>query len=173
MLYKFLMVLALSGATVAWVASIATHFQKTERKEAMVKLAEAPQAVRDKIAKLLPGVELTEFNVENEDGATVYKGVWKKGTLENEIAVDETGSLIEMETKMAEATVPAAVVAAAKKAFPNGELEFEKKEMVFYEVELTVDGKERELLLSPLGQAIRIETERISDDGVEYESDNE
>ena len=172
MILKSLSALVLLGATVTGVATFATPLQEVEEKS-MVQTADAPQLVRDSIAKLQPGVKFAELEVEQENGAKLYKGAWKKDGMEHEIAVDAAGSLVEIETKMTAATVPAAVAAAAKKAFPKGVLEFEKKEMVFYEVEVTVDGKERELLLSPSGQPMEIENEAMDDDDEDDDNDED
>ena len=72
---------------------------------------------------------------------------------EHEAKVTADGTLVELEEAVDAKSVPTSVRRAAAKMFPkSAKLKFEKKMFVMYEVEATVDGKEREVLISPSGK---------------------
>jgi hypothetical protein len=133
--------------------------KETERQ---VTGAEVPKAALAALKKLAAGAQITEFAEEVEYGHTFYEGSWKAPSGANmDVLVTPTGDLVEIEERIAAEEVPAAVLAAARKAAgKNTPLAFEKKTMLLYEVKFAKKDRRHELLLTPDGRRAQEEVEK-------------
>ena len=124
-----------------------------------ISLAEAPPAVQAAVATLLAGAPFGNLFQEVDEGATVYELEWTaaEGPKSAKIALD--GTVVELETEIDPATLPAAVVAAITARYPAGEIT-EAETVVLpdnpllYEVEVVNRRTIRELLVTPAGEII-------------------
>ena len=133
--------------------------KETERR---VTEAEVPKAALTALKKLAEGAEIVEFAEETEHGSTFYEGSWKVASgAKMDVLVTPTGDLVEIELGVAADDVPAAVLAAARKAAgKQAPLAFEKKTMLLYEVKFRKGDRRHELLLTPDGRRAKEEVEK-------------
>jgi hypothetical protein len=133
--------------------------QETERQ---VTAAEVPQPALAALKKLAGGAEITELAEEKEHGSTFYEGSWKPASgSKMDVLVTPTGDLVEIEQRVTADEVPAAVLAAARKAAgKKAEFAFEKKTMLLYEVKFRKGSHRHELLLTPDGRRAKEEVEK-------------
>ena len=125
---------------------------------------QVPQPARGALLKLAGGAKIIKAERENERGILVYEAEWVVNGTKHEAAVTTDGALIETEEIVPLERLPEAVRAAIAKHFPaNAELTVEKKMIVVYEVEATIDGKEREVIVFPTG-SVRQEHDDDDDD---------
>jgi hypothetical protein len=124
--------------------------------ERAVKAAEVPAAALAALRKMSAGAEITAFAEETEQGHTFYEGSWKGPSGANvDVLVTPTGDLVEIEEEVGADQVPAAVLAAARKAAGKEvKLGLEKKTMVLYEAKFQRGGVSHELLLNPVGTPV-------------------
>jgi hypothetical protein len=147
--------------------------------ERAVTGAEVPDAALTALKKLAAGAKITAFAEEVEHGHTFYEGSWKGPSGTNtDVLVTASGDLVEIEERVAADQVPAAVLAAARKAAGKGaELVLEKKTMVLYEAKFRKANRGQELLLSPEGRVVENEVakpqERKGKKGNEQDDDDE
>ncbi len=124
-----------------------------------------PMAVKAAAEKYL-GVE-GDFEAEKEieDGVAYYEVEVEKDGMEKEIKVTEEGELVEMEEEIKIDQIPADILSMVKKKYPDSEIkEAENIQSFYYEIELTKDGKEIELLISPSGKIKRVYKQEKDDD---------
>jgi len=153
-------------AMVGVIVGIALAWEGPGEVERKVTEAEVPAAALTALKKLAAGAEITEFAEEIEHGHTFYEGSWKAPSGGNmDVLVTASGDLVEIEEQVGADEVPAAVLAAARKAARKGaELELEKKTMVLYEVKFQKGDRRHELLLAPDGRRVKEEAERAERD---------
>lgn len=151
-----------------------------ERKEGeeAVAIDDLPAAARDAIRKLAGDAKLEELSREeqgdddesdkekdSDDDEVLYEASWLVDGNEHEVLVTAAGDLVEQTETLKEDAVPAAVREEAKEEFPDAKaIEYERRTIVVYEIEVKVDGKERELLLSPTGEEMEIEVGEEEDE---------
>ena len=130
--------------------------------ERAVTESEVPSDVLAALKKLAAGAKITAFAEEIEHGHTFYEGSWKGPSGTNtDVLVTATGDLVEIEEQVGADQVPAAVLAAARKAAGKGaKLGLEKKTMVLYEVKFLKGNRRHELLLAPEGRVVEKEVEK-------------
>lgn len=118
-----------------------------------IAIDQVPAKAREALLKHANGAKFTEVERETVRGVVFYEAEWMVNGREHEAKVTADGTLVELEEAVDARDVPASVLEAAVKVFPkSAKLKFEKKMIVIYEVEARVDGKEREVLISPSGQ---------------------
>ena len=150
--------LVVVGAGVA--ITQAARDKDKEQGEKKVALDQIPEAARAALVKLAGKATIEEVGVEEEDGVTLYEGSWKVKNAEHEAVVTAAGDLVERTSDVGLRKTPKAVQDAAAKAFAKGsKLTVERKMIVLYEIEATVDGKETEILVTPTGQRVDIDHE--------------
>lgn len=139
-----------------------------------ITLEQVPEAARAALVKLAGGAKFSELEKETSNGVVVYEAEWKVNGVEHEAAVLADGTLIETEEEVAADQAPAAVRAAAAKAFgANAKVSYERKTFVYYEIEGKADGKGKEILVSPTGVIHGEELDDDKDDGPEENDDHE
>lgn len=129
-------------------------------------LDQVPAAARRALEIQAGGAKFTEIEREVEHGVTVYEAEWTDHGMEHEASVSADGELLEIEEVVPMDKAPAAVREAITKQFGAGaKVVIEKTMVVYYEVETKVDGKEKELYISPTGRVHGTEGEDDGDDG--------
>ncbi|MBP7934941.1 MAG: PepSY-like domain-containing protein [Phycisphaerae bacterium] len=142
-----------------------------EEKEEKIAMDQVPAKARDALMKLVGDGTVTEVVKEIEDGVVSYEAEWTAKGQSHEAEVTEEGALVSTEETVDMNAVPEAVRKAAAKRFPAGaKLTFSKEIEVTYEVSCTIDGKEKEIEISPSGQ---IDDDDEGDDDEEDEDDDE
>lgn len=136
-----------------------------DEKEERITMDQVPAKARKALMKLTGDAKITEVVRETDDGAVSYEAEWTSKGLSYEAEVTEEGVLISSQETLDVNAVPEAVRKAAAKLFPAGaKLTFSKEIKVTYEVTCTINGKEKEVQISPHGQI---------DDGDEDEDDDD
>jgi hypothetical protein len=150
------------AVTVAVLAAIGLTFSLVA---ADLTLDKIPAKAREALQKLAGNNPILEVEAETEHGLKVYEAEWKANGTIHEAEVTENGELLEMEEGVKAEDVPEVVKAAAEKAM-NGaaKLHYAKHTVVFYEVEGRVDGKGKEVSISPSGRLINGDEDEDGDD---------
>jgi hypothetical protein len=118
--------------------------------EVVIKLSEAPEAVRAAAAKIVPADKVTKVIKETDEGITTYEVEFTEGGLACSAAMSGTGDVMEIERGVKE--LPAQVMAALKKEFPKGTFDTpESVQKHYYEVMVTVDGKKHGVKVDAAG----------------------
>lgn len=134
-----------------------------------VAMGEVPKAARDAIMREAAGAKIDEIERETHDGVTLYEAEWTVNGREREVCVTEDGTLVETEETIPTSEAPAAVRALIAKHFgENAKVEVERKMIVMYEIEGKIDGKGREILVSPTGKT---HDDYEDDDGEDDDND--
>ncbi|MBN2559608.1 MAG: PepSY-like domain-containing protein [Phycisphaerae bacterium] len=146
--------------------------EEDEDDDEAIPLDRVPPKAREALLKCANGAKFTEIERETIRGVVFYEAEWMIDGREHEAKVTADGALVELEEAVDAKDVPASVREAAAKAFPkSAKLKFEKKMIVIYEVEAKVDGKEREILISPCGKVHGDHDDDGDDD--EHEDDDD
>jgi len=151
--------LTLVGLTVLGTVALTVVAQEKAGKKAedeqKVALAQAPAPVRDALTKLAGTAKITEVVKESEDGVDVYEGKWTVSGLDHKATVATDGSLLETEDSVAAKDLPPAVQKAVEKPLAGAEkLSYVKKTIIVFEAKGQVEGKQREIIISPAGRLI-------------------
>ena len=117
--------------------------------------AQVPQPVKDAVTRAWPNARVAGWSSERERGTTVYEAETLDGTTRRDVLISTGGSILETETTVTPAQLPAAVRTAAT----AGGRVIERAEQVVagrdttYEFKLR--GQRAELKLLPNGQPVR------------------
>jgi hypothetical protein len=130
-----------------------------------IPIDQIPAKAREALKELAGKNEIVKVEAEKERGVQVYEAAWMAGGVKHEAEVTEDGVLLEMEEGVQPEAIPAAVKAAAEKALPGApKIIYEKHTVVFYEVKGKVNGKTKELSISPTGKKTADEEEGDEDE---------
>ena len=144
------------------------------KEEAKVEL---PAAVADALKAAFPKAKVEEVKVEQEEGLALYEVELKQDTVEMEVEVAPDGTLVEIETAVAQEAVPAAALQALQAADPAAKIDELKKieiraeikkaeeekpaelvklatPKIVYEAELKKEGKEGEITVAADGKVV-------------------
>lgn len=140
-LVSFRVVLVLAGVAVtAWAADLSS-------------LDQVPEKAKAALMKLAGDNKILEVESEKEHGVAVYEASWKVDGREVEAEVTGDGVLLELEEGVDAQDVPEAVRAAAEQSLAGAEkIHYEKHTVVVYEAEGRVNGKAKEITVSPTGR---------------------
>ena len=128
--------------------------ENEEDDEDDLTIEQVPEPARAALLKLAGGAKIIKAERDKEHGAVIYEAEWATGDTQCEAAVTADGTLVETAETIPAEKAPAAVRAAIAKHFAAGaELTIEKKMIVVYEVEAKADGRKKELIVLPTGQA--------------------
>jgi uncharacterized membrane protein YkoI len=149
---------------------------KTECKEGAK--VELPSAAAEAIKAAFPKAKIEEAKLEKECGLDVYEVELKlEDESEVEVEVATNGTIVEIETEIAQKDAPPAVVEAVKAAAPDAKIEEVKKieiraeikkaeadkpaqlvkldkTRIVYEAELKTDDKEGEITVAADGKVV-------------------
>lgn len=143
--------LAGSSAYLAPHAMAASRAPEKEDDETVIKLDDAPAAVKAAVAKLTSNV--TKMTKESEDGETTYEAEYKDGDVECSVSLTASGDVIEMEKAIPASQLPAAAAEALKNKYSGATVgEITAVQKTVYEVKITEGGKTREIKIDPRGK---------------------
>ena len=122
--------------------------------EVVVSAKDVPRAVKKAVRHYAGDARVRKWERETDDGRVYYEAEWISGGTEHAAKVTSNGSLIELEHAVQAEDVPKAVRRAAARHLGGRDHEYELKLIAVYEVEATVHGKEREILVWPTGDIV-------------------
>lgn len=140
-------------------------------------VGELPEAVKQAVAKILPGGQINEMELERRT-VQLYEVSVATGGRQHEITITADGTVLEMEEKIESGKTPEAVMKKLRDLAGDAKLkEIERIEVrdelkvvplgtprVEYEAEYGVKGKERHIRLSEDGKQVGGESEDDDDD---------
>lgn len=123
-----------------------------DENESAVEWSQLPDAVKNGLNTVLNGATAERVTREMEDGRTVYEAEFSADGQTRAVTVSDQGVVLETESEIAADALPEAVAAQLP---DNAEIrEAELKTVTFYEIELRVNGKDRELRIRPDGAEV-------------------
>ena len=167
-------------AALALVVLVPACGAENETGSARHSLDEVPKAARAALDAQARGAEITRVERETERGVDVYEGTWTADGRTYEAKVSADGRLIEREEAIAAEEAPEQVRAEIARRFPSAsDISYVRKifyvsgESINYEVELRVDGKRHEVLLSATGQDVQDPTDEGEDESEDGDEDDD
>lgn len=158
-------VLMVSGSLLLGVTFLASAQGPGDEKERKLKAADVPKAAMEALKKLAASAEITEFEMEVENGVTLYEGAWKGPQGEVEAEVTAQGDVVEMEESISAEVLPKAVLEAVRKtAGSDATLQAEKNTVIYYEVKFAKNGKRHEVRYTADGRVAGSDAEDDGDD---------
>ena len=140
---------ATTAPPAAHPATASAH--EAEENEHTVPANTVPAAVKEGLHRRFPNVTVTKWSSELENGRTVYEAETREGTTHRDVLIGPGGDILEIETAVPLAQLPAAVRSAAT---ANGQ-HVEVSEMVVSGPDTTyefkIHGRHDELRLRPNG----------------------
>ena len=127
--------------------------QPEDDDEVVIKLTEAPEAVRNAVGKLTPADKITKVTRESDGGLTVFEVEYTKEGATCSANLSSQGDVLEIEKSVAEAGVPAAAMAALKKKYPNASFkELTSVQKFYFEAGVVIDGKTHHVEVDATGK---------------------
>ncbi len=145
--------IAACGLTIALAGIGAwTMTDGPEDDEVVIKLGEAPEAVRTAVGKLTPADKVVKVTKETDEGITIFEVDYTKDGVNCSATLSGLGEVMELEKAVAETALPAAVMAELKKEYPNATFQSPIAVQKFYfEVGIVIDGKTHEVKVDAAG----------------------
>jgi hypothetical protein len=123
-----------------------------EKSEVIIKLADAPDAVKAAARKLTAEANITRVIRESDEGITTYEVEYTDAGVKCAAIFSANGDLMETERTIATGTLPAAAAAAIRKEYTKATVStVQLVTKTYYEVELTENGKKREIKVDAAG----------------------
>jgi hypothetical protein len=120
--------------------------------ETEIKLTDLPEAARAVVKKSTKDDSVKKVTKETAHGVTTYEIDYMDGSVTCAMLLSAAGDVIESERGIAHDKIPAAAMAALMQRYPNATLgDAVVATKVVYEVEITVDGKKREVKMEASG----------------------
>jgi hypothetical protein len=120
--------------------------------ETEIKLTDLPEAARAVVKKSTKDDSVKKVTKETAHGVTTYEIDYMDGSVTCAMLLSAAGDVIESERGIALDKIPAAAMVALMQRFPNATLgDAVVATKVVYEVEITVDGKKREVKMEASG----------------------
>ncbi|NBV65180.1 MAG: hypothetical protein EBR71_12105, partial [Planctomycetes bacterium] len=111
-----------------------------------------PEAARAIVKKSTKDDSVKKVTKETAHGVTTYEIDYMDGSVACAMLLSAAGDVIESERGIAHDKIPAAAMAALMQRYPNATLgDAVVATKVVYEVEITVDGKKREVKMEASG----------------------
>lgn len=155
--------IALGAAALAVVGGVALTVWAAD-----ISLGQIPEKAKAALLKLAGDNKIIEIESEKENGVQVFEAGWLVNGKPVEAEVTADGELLEMEAMVTDAEVPEAVRTAAQQALAGASrIHYEKHTVVFYEAEGRVDGKAKEVKISPAGQIDKENPEEAEEEGAD------
>ena len=122
-----------------------------------ISLNEAPAPVQTSVLNL-SGPSFDNLLRESDDGDTVFELEWRAGNTPNSAKIQPDGTVIERETEISPSNLPPAVQSAVAAKYPTGTITEAETLVVpegsFFEVEVLVRNRSRELRVTPGGEIV-------------------
>jgi len=120
--------------------------------EVVIKLSDAPAGVRAAAAKLTAAANIKKVIKESDEGITTYEIEYTDVGVACSAILSTDGELMEIEKGTTEAKLPAAVMAALKKDYPQGVFSDPLTVTKYgYEIVVTVNGKKHGVEINAAG----------------------
>jgi YD repeat-containing protein len=129
----------------------------------------SPEA-RKAIKRRAGQAELVGVEAITQCGSTVYEAAWMNGDVKHEITVTDAGDVISQEESIGIKRLPEVLHKLANKFAGDSKLKLERKMLVIYELEIEIDGQEKELCVDASGRQVNVE---LGDDDHDDEYDDE
>ena len=139
-------------------------------QEEEIKLDQVPKAVMDSAKAKFPGAKIKEASKETDEGKTVYELAMTHEEHDMDVTFQQDGTLVLVETTIAEKETPAIVLKAAKDKYPTAKIDLiesvkkgpmVKKEADYYEFHLTTaDKKSVEVEVDAKGKIMNTEEKK-------------
>lgn len=134
--------------------------EENEGDEASIQLADAPAPVRMAILKLTSEKSISKIMRESDEGMTAFEVEYTEGGAESSALLTDQGVVMELEKSVDKDSLPPAAMKAVMKHRPNATVKKAVSvQAFFYEVELSVDGKDRAVKVHANGQVEEEEEE--------------
>ena len=136
----------------ALVSTISAQEKKLQR-------ADLPKAVEKTVAKESAGATIKGFSTEKEDGIRTYEMELVVDGLTRDVAMDEKGTILEVEQEVAMDSLSAEVKAGLQAAAGSGTIAkveslTKKGNLVAYEAAVTNGKKRSEIQVGPDGKKL-------------------
>ena len=135
-------ILLLAGAVRA-AEEVAAEGKAEGKEEAKVEL---PPAAAEAVKAAFPKAKMEEVEVEEEEGVTLYEVELEQDDVEMEVEVAPDGTLVEIETEIAQKDVPEAALQAIQAADPDAKIEEVKKIEIRAEIKKAEADKPAQLV---------------------------
>jgi uncharacterized membrane protein YkoI len=142
-------------------------------QEAEIPVDQVPKAVIDSSKAKFPGARIREAAKETEDGKTVFELALTHDGKKMDVTFQENGTLVLVETEVAETDVPAAVLNAVTGQYLGAKIDLVesvkkgpevKKDVDYYEFHLTTkDKKSAEIEVDAKGKILNTEEKKPTD----------
>lgn len=133
---------------------------------------DVPAKVMDSINSRFPNADVTGIEKENENGGVVYDFELKHDGHKYEADVKEDGTITEIEKEVAAKDLPPALSHSIKAKYPDATIkevmEVNKvtgtqEKPIHYEATISTGGKEKEVVVSLDGKAVKEEADEEQD----------
>ncbi len=142
-----------------------------EEREHEIPYSELPEAVRTAAEEILGSSGDYEAETEVEEGVRWYEVETERDGKEISFKFTADGVLVEREEEVSFDALPEAVQRELNKNYPGADFnEIEAVELHYYEVELRINGREREIRIFASGD---IEDDDDEEDDDEDDDDDE
>ena len=132
--------------------------------EETIALKDLPTAVQTALSNAIPGVKVDEVTREVENGHVYYEVEYETNGAEHSIELTEAGDLVETESEVSSAALPAGVAAFLQSRYEGATIEEAQfVTLQFYEIELKSGGRDIEVLVLANGQEIEVEDDGDDD----------
>jgi uncharacterized membrane protein YkoI len=120
-----------------------------------IDLHQVPPAARQALLEHAGDHRIVKVEREREQGVVFYEAAWMMQGRQHEAKVTADGALVQLEQVVEAGDVPDAVRHTAEELLAGADdLSYERKVIVVYEVEGTIEGCDEELLISPAGEVL-------------------
>lgn len=134
--------------------------EEDDANEQKIAIGDAPQAVQSAIKTASEGGQLGVVTKESDEGFTTYEAEFQVGSVNHSIKLSDAGAILERESDVGAAALPASVVAQIQKQFPKATIKnAEEVVLTYYEVEIETGKKGHEVKVFANGQPVDDEEE--------------
>jgi Putative beta-lactamase-inhibitor-like, PepSY-like len=161
------------GTALGIVVALSGFSSVARAQEAEIPLDQVPKAVMDSARAKFPGARIKEAAKETEDGKTEFELEMTHEGHNMDVSFKEDGTLVVVETRVAEKDLPDEVVQAAKDKYPHCKINLAesvkqgpevKKKADYFELHLTsTDKKSYEVQISPKGKILKTEAKKAEE----------
>lgn len=140
-----------------------------DKDEDTMTLEQAPPPVRQAVLEAFGMAASPSIERESEHGRMFYEAERQVEGREHAILITPEGVVVVEERQIGSDELPYAVLSAIEQRFPASSIaEVEEVKTLSYEIELMVDGEEKEIRMDPEGRVLSVD----DDDENEEEDDD-
>jgi hypothetical protein len=152
-------------------------------QEAEIPLDQVPKTVLESAKAKFPGAKIKEASKETEEGKTVFELEMTHESHRMDVTFKDDGTLVVVETRVAEKDLPANVLQAVKDKYAGSKINLAesvkngpevKEEADHYELHITTaDKKSLEVEISPKGKILKTEVKKAEEEDDEKDEKKE